>query len=114
MDVAIIGASGDCDREIVNQLLGERVLSSSERLQLVGRSEGSGAGKLFGMCSDLADAYAEVAPELDVALHPEEIVADMIVTTAGATVAAEVISREALAQINLPLDTGSANPVVVR
>lgn len=103
MDVAIIGASGDCGREIVNQLLGERVLSPAERLQLVGRAEGSSAGKLIGMCSDLSDAYAEIAPELDVALQPEEIVADVIVMTAGVTVAGKVISRDSLAQTNLPL-----------
>ncbi len=103
MDVAIIGASGDCGREIVNQLLGERVLSPAERLQLVGRAEGSSAGKLIGMCSDLSDAYAEIAPELDVALQPEEIVADVIVMTAGVTVAGKVLSRDSLAQTNLPL-----------
>ncbi len=103
MDVAIIGAGGDCGREIVTQLLGERVLSPAERLQLVGRAEGSSAGKLFGMCTDLSDAYAEIAPELDVALHPEEVVADVIVMTAGVTVAGQTTSRETLAQANLPL-----------
>lgn len=103
MDVAIIGAIGDCGREIVTQLLGERVLSPSERLQLVGRAEGSSASKLFGMCSDLSDAYAEIAPELDVALQPEEIVADVIVMSAGVTVGGKTTSRESLAQTNLPV-----------
>ena len=31
------------------------------------------------------NAYAEIAPELDVALQPEEVVADVIVMAAGAT-----------------------------
>jgi malate dehydrogenase len=103
MDVAIIGASGDIGREIVAQLLGERVLSVSERLQLVGRAEGASASKLFGMRTDLSDAYAEIAPELDIALQPSEIVADVIVMSAGVTVKGQATSRQALAQENLPL-----------
>ena len=96
MDVSIIGASGDCGREIVTQLLVSRSISPSERLQLVGRVEGKSAQVLAGLCSDLKDAYAEMAPELDVALHPEEIVADVIVMTAGATVGGNLTSRAEL------------------
>lgn len=103
MDVSIIGASGDCGREIVTQLLVARVLSPTERLQLVGRSGGRSAQILTGVCSDLEDAYAEMAPELDVALHPEEIVGDVIVMTAGATVGGAVTSRAELARINRSL-----------
>jgi malate dehydrogenase len=103
MDVSIIGASGDCGREIVTQLLVSRSLSPSERLQLVGRVEGQSAQVLAGLCSDLEDAYAEMAPELDVALHPEEIVADVIVMAAGATVGGKVTNRAELARINLAL-----------
>lgn len=103
MDVAIIGASGDCGREVVTQLIGARALAPTERLQLVGRAEGRSAKILAGMCTDLEDAYAEMAPELDVALHPEEIVADVIVMAAGATVGGAVGSRADLAQVNLPI-----------
>ncbi len=103
MDVAIIGASGDIGREIVAQLLGGRVLSVSERLQLVGRESGESASKLFGMRTDLSDAYAEIAPELDIALQPSEIVADVIVMSAGVTIKGQATSRQALAQGNLPL-----------
>ncbi|MBD3885527.1 malate dehydrogenase [Phormidium tenue FACHB-886] len=101
MDVSIIGASGDCGREIVTQLLVSRAISPSERLQLVGRAEGRSAQILAGICSDLEDAYAEMAPELDVALHPEEIVGDVIVMTAGATIGGKVGSRSELARANL-------------
>lgn len=105
MDVSIIGASGDCGREIVSQLLDFRVLSPSERLQLVGRAEGQSARVLYGLRSDLSDAYAEIAPELDVALHPEEIVGDVIVMSAGVTVksGSNAVSRDDLAQLNLPV-----------
>lgn len=103
MDVSIIGASGDCGREIVTQLLVARVLAPTERLQLVGRAEGRSASVLVGLCSDLEDAYAEMAPELDVALHPEEIVSDVIVMTAGATIGGNIMSRADLAKANLSL-----------
>jgi malate dehydrogenase len=85
MDVAILGASGDCGREIAAQLIAARLLSPTERLQLVGRSEGSSAKVLHGLVSDLTDAYAEHVPELDVALSPDEVVADIWVVAAGQT-----------------------------
>lgn len=103
MDVAIIGASGDCGREIVAQLVVLGVLDPTERLQLVGREEGRSGQVLFGLCSDLSDAYAEKAPIFDVALRPEDIVADVIVMTAGATVGGKVTSRAQLASANLPI-----------
>lgn len=103
MDVSIIGASGDCGREIVTQLLAARVLAPTERLQLVGRSGGRSAQILVGLCADLEDAYAEMAPALDVALHPDEIVADVIVMTAGATIGEGVKSRAELSQANLSI-----------
>lgn len=101
MDVSIIGASGDCGREIVTQLIGAGALAPTERLQLVGRQQGRSARLLQGMQADLEDAYAEMAPELDVALAPEDIVADVIVMAAGATVQGELKSRADLAAVNL-------------
>jgi malate dehydrogenase len=106
MDVSIIGASGDCGRNIAVQLIEERVLSPSERLQLVGREGGSSAAVLHGLRHDLEDAYAEIAPELDVALHPEEVVGDVIVMTAGITlpmIGRASLTREELARANLPI-----------
>lgn len=43
MDVSIVGASGDCGREIVTQLLVARVLAPTEQPQLVGRAGGRSA-----------------------------------------------------------------------
>lgn len=99
----MIGASGDCGREIVAQLVGLGVLAPTERLQLVGREQGRSGKVLYGLCSDLSDAYAEKAPVFDVALRPEDIVADVIVMTAGATVGGEVTSRAQLASANLQM-----------
>ncbi len=103
MDVSVIGASGDCGREIVTQLLVARVLAPTERLQLVGRAGGPSAQILVGLCSDLEDAYAEMAPALDVALQPEDIVGDVIVMAAGATIGGKIASRSELAKVNLAL-----------
>ncbi len=99
----MIGASGDCGREIVAQLVTLGVLMPTERLQLVGRTGGRSSQILYGLCSDLNDAYAEKAPMLDVALTPEAIVADVIVVAAGATVAGNISSRAELASTNLPI-----------
>ena len=103
MDVAVIGASGDCGREIIAQLVSLGALEPTERLQLVGREGGRSGKILYGLCSDLSDAYAEKAPIFDVALRPEDIVADVIVMTAGATVGEGITSRSALASVNLPI-----------
>ncbi|MEL6383454.1 MAG: malate dehydrogenase [Cyanobacteria bacterium J06626_18] len=103
MDVSVIGASGDCGREIVGQLVALGALMPTERLQLVGRTGGRSSQILYGLCSDLNDAYAEKAPMLDVALTPEAIVADVIVMAAGATVAGNITTRAELSSINLPI-----------
>ncbi len=107
MDVAILGASGDCGRAIAGQLVAERLLATTERLQLVGRSGGASASILHGLVSDLTDAYAEHVPYLDVALAPEDIVADLWIVAAGATVPPNVgkagPSRGGLAAGNAPV-----------
>ena len=107
MDVAILGASGDCGRAIAAQLVAARVLATTERLQLVGRREGNSGSVLHGLVSDLTDAYAEHVPYLDVALSPDEIVADLWVVSAGATVPPNLAkagaSRGGLAEGNAPV-----------
>lgn len=85
MDVAILGASGDCGREIAAQLVASRLLAPTERLQLVGRAGGASEQTLYGLVTDLIDAYAEYVPDLDVALHPKDVVADLWVVAAGQT-----------------------------
>ncbi len=107
MDVAILGASGDCGRAIAGQLVASRLLSTTERLQLVGRRDGASASVLHGLMSDMTDAYAEHVPYIDVALTPEEIVADLWVVSAGTTVPPHLgkggASRSGLAAANAPV-----------
>ena len=106
MDVAILGASGDCGRAIAGQLVAARLLAPTERLQLVGRRVGTSASVLHGLMSDLTDAYAEHVPYIDVALSPEEIVADLWIVSAGTTVPPKMgggITRASLAAANAPI-----------
>ena len=103
MDVAVLGASGDCGREIAAELVAARLLAPTERLQLVGRHNGPSAQVLHGLVCDLTDAHAEHVPELDVALHPDEVVADVWIVAAGQTMPTQggkVIDRETLATGN--------------
>ena len=106
MDISVIGAGGAIGREIVAQLVAGRVLRPTERLQLVGRRGGASERVLFGLRSDLTDAYAENAPQMDIALGPEEVVGDLIVMAAGATPgpgAGGTMSRDDVALANLPV-----------
>lgn len=100
MDVAVLGASGDCGREIAAQLIATRLLAPTECLQLVGRADGGSARLLHGFVSDLSDAYAEHLPELAVALSPDEVVADVWIVAAGGTMPTQggpVLDRQSLA-----------------
>ncbi len=104
MDVAILGATGDVGRQVVTQLVEQRVLPATSRLQLVARAEGRSGDAVWGLRADLADAYDEIAPAIDVAVDPSEVVADVIVVCAGATVPSrpgEAVDRAALAAANL-------------
>ncbi|MGC4043282.1 MAG: hypothetical protein QM758_05720 [Armatimonas sp.] len=104
MDVAVLGASGDCGREIAAQLVSARLLAPTECLQLVGRAEGTSARLLHGFISDLSDAHAEYLPELAVALSPSEVVADVWIVAAGGTMSTQqggpVLDRQSLARAN--------------
>ena len=106
MDVSIIGAGGDVGRQVAVHLIAERVVASSQRLQLVGHENGKSSQSLFGLRADLLDAYAETSPEIDIALHPEEIAADIIIFAAGATVPTDpgkALDRSVLGKINKPI-----------
>ncbi|WP_129337262.1 lactate/malate family dehydrogenase [Cellulomonas endophytica] len=103
MDVAVLGATGDVGRQVCTQLVERRILPTSSRLQLVGRPDGASARAVHGLRADLVDAYDEVAPLLDVALDPADVVADVVVVCAGRTAPARAgasTDRSALAAEN--------------
>lgn len=125
MDVAVVGATGDVGRQICVQLIERKVVPVSSRLQLVARSGGPSADAAHGLRADLIDAYAEHAPLIDVALDPSEVVADVVVMTAGRTLPTSpsvTVDRRALAEHNASLfrsyaralaEHGSGHEVVI-
>ncbi|SEJ17415.1 malate dehydrogenase [Demequina mangrovi] len=103
MDVAIVGATGDIGRAICGSLIEHGELGPTSRLQLVGREGGASGDAIHGLRVDLIDAHDERAPHIDVATRPEDVVADVIVIAAGATVptgTGQVVDRDKLAEGN--------------
>jgi malate dehydrogenase len=103
VDLAIVGANGDVGRHLAVQIVARQLLSPRSRLQLVGRHGGDSERTLHGLRADLYDAFAEITPEVDVALAPEEVTADLILFTAGLTaptVPDKVVNRQDLARAN--------------
>ncbi|MFT4108398.1 malate dehydrogenase [Propionicimonas sp.] len=125
MDVAVIGATGDVGRQVCVQLIERRIVPTSSRLQLVARADGPSAHAAYGLRADLVDAYAEHTPLIDVALDPSEVVADVVVMTAGRTIPATpggTVDRRGLAAGNIEVfrsyasalaDHGSGHEVVI-
>lgn len=109
MNISIIGASGGVGREIVVQLLRDRVLENSETLQLISVDPHSAHPHLLqGFRADLLDAYSEIAPQLEVVDDVAHISGDIVVMTAGHTFATAPdtvmhASRDELAVANLPI-----------
>jgi len=99
LDIAIVGANGDVGRSLALQIIARQLLTPRSRLQLVGRR----AGALLGLRADLYDAFAEITPEIDVALEPEEVAADLILFAAGMTAPTDsgrMVNRHELARAN--------------
>jgi malate dehydrogenase len=106
MKIAIIGASGDIGKVIVLSLIQRGLLGPSDRLQLVGRSEGPSFRTLYGFKSDLLDGLMESVPHMEVILNSSEIEAEIVVMAAGMTFPREVdkkLSRESLQATNVKI-----------
>ena len=86
MDIAIVGAFGSVGRQLAMQILDERILDRSCTLQLVARHGGLSEREMFGMRSDLADAFADDAPSIEVCADAHDVSADIVVMLAGASV----------------------------
>lgn len=106
MKIAIIGASGDIGRTVILSLIQRGLIGPSDRLQLVGRSEGPSFRVLYGLKSDILDGLMESAPHMEVILHPSEIDSEIVVMAAGITFPKEVdkkLSRESLQAANVKI-----------
>ena len=106
MDVAIVGAGGAIGRQVAIALVSGRILPSSARLQLVGRPGSVSQQLLPGLARDLLDAYAETAPQIQVITEIDDLVADIVIMCAGATVPPRPDAnpdRTSLAAANWPI-----------
>ncbi len=107
MDISVIGASGSVGSEIARQIVSTRLLENNERLQLVGRMEGRSSKTLYGLSTDLMDAYDEICPIIEVILNTEHVSGDLIIMVAGTSAPvnqpAQNVSRDTLAIQNIPI-----------
>lgn len=124
MDIAVIGASGSCGRQLAVQILDRRLLPQDGVLQLVGHHGGLSEHELWGLRSDLEDAFVDEAPSIQVVLDVEDISADLVVMLAGVTISTDPdapVDRVALGEKNAEifriyaqaLAKSSRSPIVV-
>jgi malate dehydrogenase len=115
MNIAVIGPCGDVGRQIVQQIVVDRLLQCEQRLVLVANAGGASSRSAYGLAADLTDAYAEICPQIEVVLDPNEIRADLIVVAAGATLEPSLgsapASRDRLAETNAPIFTRYAEAI---
>ena len=117
MNVAIIGAAGSCGRQLTVQLLERRILPATARLQLVGHHGGRSEDELWGLRSDLEDAFGDDAPTIDLAVTPSAVEADVVVMLAGVTISNDPnapVDRAALGQTNYRMFVEYADALAAR
>lgn len=100
MNVAIVGATGHCGRQVAAQLIERSVLPESGIIHLIGHAGGAHESQLWGLRADLRDAFADHAPEIEIGNDVSTVDADLVVMMAGATVTRETKDRAALAETN--------------
>jgi len=59
MNVAIVGATGSCGRQVAAQMVERSLLSEDANLHLVGHAGGAHESELWGLRADLYDAFAD-------------------------------------------------------
>ncbi len=111
MDVAIIGATGSCGRQVAAQLLERRVLHPDAHLHLISHAGGAHETEVLGLRADLRDAFDDSAPRIEVGTDVAATGASLVVMMAGATVTRDTTDRAALAAINRRIFTESAHAV---
>ncbi|HEX5658017.1 MAG TPA: hypothetical protein VFX59_12515 [Polyangiales bacterium] len=112
MDISIIGASGNVGRQIAIGIARAGLVPTNGRLQLVGRKGSGSEHSLYGIATDLADAFAEDLPELDLAFAPRDMVGDIIILVAGDSVGrGDSRSRADLAKTNRAVVESNAKAI---
>jgi len=111
MNVAIIGATGSCGRQVAAQLLEREIIPLDGSLHLIGHAGGAHESELWGLRADLHDAFADHAPRIEVGTSVAESNADIVVMMAGATISSLASDRSQLASLNRAIFEESAADV---
>jgi malate dehydrogenase len=114
MDISIVGAAGEVGRALAIHLLRGGALGPSDRLQLVGHGHDAGERKLLAERADLLDAFDEIAPSIEIAGEPEEVMGDIIVIAGGATLGGSIVDRRQLVEANRTLFQSFGNAIAER
>lgn len=108
MDVAIIGASGSCGRQVAAQLLERSLLPTGSTVHLIGHRGGSHEDELWGLRADLSDAFADRIHRIDIGTDVGQTGASLVVMMAGETMSTGKVDRDALAARNRRIFADSA------
>lgn len=101
MNISIIGAAGNIGRETAIGIIREKFLEKNDTLQLVGRKGSNSERLLPGLRIDIADSYAEIMPNIEIATVPEDVRGDIIIMVGGASLSkSKTTSRDDLARQN--------------
>lgn len=111
MNVAIVGATGHCGRQVAAQLIERSLLPETVTIHLIGHAGGAHESQLWGLRADLRDAFADQAPEIEIGTDVASVDVDLVVMMAGATVTRETKDRAALADTNRRIFAEAAEAV---
>lgn len=111
MDVAILGATGSCGRQVAAQLIERSLLPETVTVHLIGHAGGAHESELWGLRADLRDAFADQAPQIEIGTDVSTTGADVVVMMAGATVTRDTQDRAALAATNRRIFAEAAEAV---
>jgi malate dehydrogenase len=97
--------------------LDRHILPETARLQLVGHRGGRSEDELWGLLSDLEDAFGDNAPSIELVVDPQAVDADVVVMLAGVTIPTDPhasVDRAALGQANYRIFLAYADALAAR
>ena len=110
-NLAIIGATGSCGRQVAAQLLDRGILPTDGSLHLIGHAGGAHESELWGLRADLLDAFSDRAPRIEVGTDVATTDAEVVVMMAGATLGQGASDRAQLAAKNFEIFTEAARDI---
>jgi malate dehydrogenase len=81
MNISIIGAAGEVGRSLATNLLRGGLMTTTDELQLLGHGVEGTERMVLAERVDLLDAFDEMAPRIEVAATPKEVIGNIVVMT---------------------------------